>query len=438
MNEQIIKELSDFLKNSPTAFHAVETISNILNKEGYTCLSEADKFKIVPGGKYYITRNRSSIIAFNISENVEDYSFRIMASHSDSPTFKIKEKSELVVKDHYSKLNTEGYGGMICSTWFDRPLSVAGRVMVQNGDNIETKLIRLNRDLCMIPSLAIHMDRNVNEGHSFNKQVDMLPLIGSEQFTDGSLYKLIAEECGIDFGSIVSADLYLYNRMEATVWGAQNEYFSAPKLDDLQCAYATLKGFIKSTPVCGVNVFVCFDNEEVGSTTKQGAVSTFMSDVLWRINSSLAKNDEDYFRAMAESFMISCDNAHAVHPNYPDKTDQNNCAYLNGGIVIKSHAGQKYTSDGVSIAIFKSICKKSGVPFQYFANRSDMAGGSTLGNLAMTHVSVNALDVGLPQLSMHSSYETCGVNDTCYLVDASKTFYSSKITSERDGDYSII
>lgn len=438
MYDKSVTGLIDFLKKSPTAFHAVDTISEVLRSAGYTYLAETDSWDIAPGGKYYTTRNRSSIIAFNVSENIDEYAFRITASHSDSPTFKIKENAEVNVKEHYAKLNTEGYGGMICSTWFDRPLSIAGRVLVRNGEKIETRLVKLDRDLCMIPSLAIHMDRNVNDGHAINKQIDMLPLIGSGQFGEGALKKFIADELGVSIENIAGCDLYLYNRMEPTVWGAEEEYFSAAQLDDLQCAYATLTGFTKTEPVCGVNIYACFDNEEVGSSTKQGAASTFVSDVLTRINKALGKSDEEYLRAIAQSFMVSCDNAHAVHPNYPDKTDQNNCAYLNGGIVIKSHAGQKYTSDGVSSALFKSVCEKAGVPVQYYANRSDMAGGSTLGNLAMAQVSVNAVDIGLPQLAMHSSYETCGVKDTQYLIDACKVLYGCRISSESDGVYSIM
>ena len=438
MCEQSINGLSKFLKNSPTAFHAVDTMSKMLKNEGYTYLSETDAWEIVPDGKYYTTRNQSSLIAFSVSENLEDYSFRITASHSDSPTFKIKENAELLVQKHYAKLNTEGYGGMLCSTWFDRPLSIAGRVLIQSGDSIEARLIKIDRDLCSIPSLAIHMDRNANDGHTFNKQVDMLPLIGGEAFTEGAINELIADELGLEADQIVGRDLYLYNRMEPTVWGANKEYFSAAQLDDLQCAYATLTGFIEAVPKAGVNVFACFDNEEVGSGTKQGASSTFLSDALKRLNTALGKTEEDYLKAVAQSFMVSCDNAHAVHPNYPDKTDQNNCAYLNEGIVIKSHAGQKYTSDGVSVAIFKAICKRAEAPVQFFANRSDMSGGSTLGNLAMTQVSLNAVDIGLPQLAMHSSYETSGVKDTQYLIDACRVLYSIKITSNGEGRYEIL
>ena len=326
---------------------------------------------------------------------------------------------------------------MICSTWFDRPLSVAGRVIVKTDSGMETRLVKVERDLLMIPSLAIHMDRAVNEGRAINKQVDMLPVFAGSAKEPGEMKKLIAEEIGVEEEKIYGMDLFLYNRMEPSVWGRENEFLSCPQLDDLQCAFASLNGFLAGENAKNINVFACFDNEEVGSGTKQGAASTLLSDVLWRINKALGKDEEDFYRAVAGSFMLSCDNAHAVHPNYQQKTDVNNCNYMNEGIVIKSHAGQKYTSDAVSIAIFKAICEKAGVPVQFFANRSDAAGGSTLGNIAMAQVSMNTVDIGLPQLAMHSAYETSGVKDTGYLIEASKEFYSCHIKAAGDGVFEI-
>ncbi len=430
-------ELADFLAKSPTAFHSVNNIEKILKNEGFIELQESKDWALLPGGKYYCTRNKSSIIAFEIAGRTDSLSFRIAASHSDSPAFRVKEKAEIVVREKYSKLNTEGYGGMIMSTWLDRPLSLAGRVVIKDGDRVVSKLICFDRDLMLIPSLAIHMDRKQNEGHTFNKQVDMLPLIGDGNFKEGELDRLVAKELGIEESDILSKDLFLYNRTTPSVWGANSEFFSGPHLDDLQCAFGSLKGFVKSSPVSGVNVFACFDNEEVGSGTKQGAESTFLADVLYRISESLGFSKEDYLRALTSSMMLSCDNAHAVHPNFPDKTDASNCVYLNEGLVVKIHADQKYTSDGVSIALFKTICNKAQVPLQYFANRSDAPGGSTLGNLAMKQVSLNAVDIGLPQLSMHSSYETAGVKDTEYLIVACEAFYNSEIICEGDGTYFI-
>lgn len=389
-------------------------------------------WKLEPEGKYYVTRNDTSIIAFHIGNALEDYSFNIAASHSDFPTFKVKEKAGLEVKKKYIKLNTEGYGGMICSTWFDRPLSVAGRVLVKEGDHLETRLFDIDRDLVMIPSMAIHMNRQINDGYAYNKQIDMLPLFGGEGVSKEDFDKLIAEELHVSVDAIYGKDLYLYNRAEGTIWGAKEEFISAPHLDDMQCAFATLKGFLKGYNNQSVNVYACFDNEEVGSATKQGAGSTFLYDVLNRINTALGKTQEDYYRAVSASFMISADNAHAVHPNHPEKTDVENCVYMNEGIVVKAHAGQKYTSDAVSVAIFRSICEKAGVPVQFFANRSDEAGGSTLGNISSTRVSLNAVDIGLPQLGMHSAYETAGIRDTEYMVKALETFYNFHICEKKE------
>lgn len=432
MYKELSRELLDFLKASPSSFHAVHNIAQQLNDEGYIELREGSVWKLEPEGKYYVTRNDTSIIAFHIGNALEDYSFNIAASHSDFPTFKVKEKAGLEVKKKYIKLNTEGYGGMICSTWFDRPLSVAGRVLVKEGDHLETRLFDIDRDLVMIPSMAIHMNRQINDGYAYNKQIDMLPLFGGEGVSKEDFDKLIAEELHVSVDAIYGKDLYLYNRAKGTIWGAKEEFISAPHLDDMQCAFATLKGFLKGYNNQSVNVYACFDNEEVGSATKQGAGSTFLYDVLNRINTALGKTQEDYYRAVSASFMISADNAHAVHPNHPEKTDVENCVYMNERIVVKAHAGQKYTSDAVSVAIFRSICEKAGVPVQFFANRSDEAGGSTLGNISSTRVSLNAVDIGLPQLGMHSAYETAGIRDTEYMVKALETFYNFHICEKKE------
>lgn len=427
MYKKISKEMTAFLKECPTAFHAVARIGRELEKNGFARLKEQEEWELKPGGKYYVTRNDSSVIAFCIGTELSDYSFHISASHSDYPTFKIKEHAELEVKSKYIQLNTEGYGGMICSTWFDRPLSVAGRVVVKENDRFITKLVDIDRDLVVIPSLAIHMNRSVNDGCALNKQVDTLPLFGGTGIRKGDFKKLIAKAADVAEASIYGSDLYLYNRQEPSVWGAQEEFISSPHLDDLQCAYASLKGFLEGQHEKNVNVYACFDNEEVGSGTKQGAGSTFLHDVLRRINRCLERPEEDYYRAVAGSFMLSADNAHAVHPNHPEKTDAENCVYMNEGIVVKSHAGQKYTSDAVSIALFREICEKADVPVQFFANRSDEAGGSTLGNISSGKVSLNAVDIGLAQLAMHSAYETAGVKDTCYMIKAMKQFFSTHL-----------
>lgn len=420
-----------FLEESPTAFHAVAGLGKVLDERGYRKLDERERWEISPGGKYYVTRNSSSIIAFQIGDSLEDYSFKVAASHCDSPCFRIKEEAEISVGDRYTKLNTERYGSMLCSTWLDRPLSAAGRAVLKTAGGWSERLVMLDRDLFLIPSLAIHMDREANEGRSFNKQIDMLPLFG-EGGMKGDLKKLVAEELAAEPEEIYGMDLYLYSRVKPAVWGRRDEFLSASRLDDLECAWTSLQGFVEARPEGNVNVFACFDNEEVGSNTKQGAGSTFLADVLLRINDSLSMTGEDYRRALASSFMVSCDNAHAVHPNYPEKSDPDNCVYMNRGIAVKCHAGQQYTSDAVSIALWKGICERAGVPLQFFANRSDMRGGSTLGNIAMSQVSMNAVDVGLPQLAMHSAYETAGVRDVGYMIRAMRQFFDSGI-----GEYTL-
>ena len=428
MYKEVSQELLSFLQKSPTAFHAVENIKQELINNGYEELLSSSHWKVVPGGKYFVTRNNSSIIALNLGTKLDQYSFNVVSSHSDYPTFKIKENAELEVRGKYTQLNTEGYGGMICSTWLDRPLSIAGRVLVKEDNKFITKLINFDKDLVLIPNVAIHMNRSINDGYTFNKQIDMLPLFGGSETKPGDFKKMVADELGIDVSQIYGSDLYLYNRTAPSIWGANEEFISSQHLDDLQCGFTSLKGFLKGYNNESINVLACFDNEEVGSLSKQGAASTFIYDVLHRINAALGKDEEEYYRAVASSFMLSADNAHALHPNHPEKTDVKNCVYMNEGIVVKSHAGQKYTSDAVSIAIFKDICEKANVPVQFFANRSDQLGGSTLGNIAMAQVSMNSVDIGLPQLAMHSAYETAGIKDTYYMIKAIEEFYNSHIS----------
>jgi len=423
----IANELLEFIRKSPTAFHAVYSIADILKKEGFQELNPGKPFSIIGGGKYYITKNSSSIIAFNVGTNIKDsndYSFRIAASHSDSPCFKIKENAEVRVKDKYTMLNTEGYGGMLLAPWLDRPLSIAGRVIAREGDDIKEIHICFDKNMLIIPNLAIHMNRKVNDGYTYNKQVDMMPLFAGKDSVSGDFRKLVADEAGVKVEEILGSDLFLYDRTPASVWGTKDEFISSPRLDDLECAYTSLMGFIDGCNLTGINVYACFDNEEVGSTSGQGAASTFLVDTLKRINIALGKTEEEYMCALTNSLMLSCDNAHAVHPNHPEKTDSTNSVYMNEGVVIKSNANQKYTSDAYSIAKFRLLCEKAGIPYQFYANRSDEPGGSTLGNIAMTHVSVPAVDIGLPQLAMHSPYETAGADDIKYMIDACKAFYS--------------
>ena len=434
-----IRSLIGFLKKSPTAFHAVEQLRAELLKNRFTELRESNAWNLQPGGRYFTTRNGSSIIAFRVGNALDGKEgFMITASHSDSPCFKIKEKPELRVQNSYVQLNTEGYGGMICSTWMDRPLSVAGRVLVRTNCEdgsvrFESRLIDFDRDLLLIPNVAIHMNRKINDGMTYNKQIDMLPLLATGELKSGAFKEMVADQAGAKPEDVLGSDLYLYSRTEPTVWGAENEFVSAGRLDDLECAWGNLVGFLNGKNEKRIQVYCCFDNEEVGSGTKQGAASTFLADVLYRIVLGLGKNDEDYRCMTARSFMLSCDNAHALHPNHPEKTDAANRVLMNQGIVIKSHAGQKYTSDAVSVALFRGICEKAGVPVQFFANRSDEVGGSTLGNIAMSQVSMNTVDLGLAQLAMHSAYETAGVMDLGYLEQASAAFYSTCLTPDENG-----
>ena len=427
MYQETSREVLNFIEHSPSCFHAVEQLSQMLDQAGYQRLKECDGWTLEQGGKYYVIRNGSSIIAFHVGQQLDNYHFQITASHSDSPSYKVKEKAELKGKGGYLQLNTEGYGGMICSSWLDRPLSLAGRVLVRQGNVVETRLLNIDRDLLLIPNVAIHMNREVNSGMKYNQQVDMLPLFSAGECGENSYYELIAQELGVKPEDVVGCDLYLYPRVAPSLWGAKEEFISSPRLDDLQCAYTSMKALVDSHNPHGVNVCCCFDNEEVGSGTKQGALSTFLRDVLQRVHAALGHAPEDYFRAVAKSFMVSCDNAHAVHPNHPEKTDGENCVYMNQGIVVKFSANQKYTTDGISAAIFMQLCKDAQVPVQTFANRSDMAGGSTLGNLSTQQVSLHTVDVGLPQLAMHSTYETAGVKDSAYMVQALTAFYNTDL-----------
>lgn len=432
----ITDKLLTFLENSPTSFHAVENMAARLRGEGFEELKEADCWSIEAGGRYFVTRNMSSLIAFRVPG--KDFTgFQIISSHSDSPTFKIKENPEMKVEGHYVKLNVEKYGGMLCAPWFDRPLSIAGRLVVRTADGLLTKLVNVDRDLVMIPNLAIHMNRQVNDGYAYNAQSDMLPLYGGEAAA-GTLMKTIAQSAGVAEEDILGHDLYLYNRMKGSVWGAGEEFFSCGRIDDLQCAFGSLEGFLAGGNAHSVSVHAVLDNEEVGSTTKQGAASTFLLDTLKRLNTALGRTEEQYLTALASSFMVSADNAHGVHPNYTDKADPTNRPYLNGGIVIKFNANQKYTTDAVSAAVFRSVCEKADVPVQTFTNRSDMAGGSTLGNISNTHVALNTVDIGLPELAMHSPYETGGVLDTEYLIRAAKEFFSTGLKADGDGSYRFV
>lgn len=436
MVTQTVQHLFDFIEHSPSCYHAVDTMKRLLTHAGYQVIQENAPWELVPGGKYVVTRNLSSLIAFQIPEKLEG-GFHIIASHSDSPSFKIKEHPELETAGMYVSLNVEKYGGMLMAPWLDRPLSVAGRILVKDQDKISTRLVHIDRDLLVIPNLAIHMNRDSNNGYPYDPKKDMLPLYGSLA-SKGTFFSQIAETANVSSDSILGHDLFLYSRSPGTIWGGDQEFISCPKLDDLQCVFSSLSALLQTGTCSGIPVHCVLDNEEVGSSTKQGAASTFLKDTLKRICLSLGKTELDYHTMLSSSFMLSADNAHAVHPNHPEKADQTNRPSMNQGIVIKYNANQKYTTDGVSAAVFKTICQHADVPYQTFLNRSDMPGGSTLGNIANTQTSLNTVDIGLAQLAMHSPYETAGAKDTDYLIRAAKAFFSCRISCIEDGSYQVL
>ncbi len=420
MNETS-KNLLEFIRSCPTAYHTVAQVSSRLKAEGYEKLEEGSDWDLVENGKYFVTRNDSSIIAFRVPEAFDR--FLITAAHGDAPAFKVKPNPEMPCEGACVKLNVEKYGGMIHHTWMDRPLSVAGRVIVMTDAGMETRLVNIDRDLLVIPSLAIHMDRTVNEGLTLNPQKDLLPLFGDETAKD-SFRSLIAENAGVKEDEILGSDLFLYCRTPGSIWGNRNEFISSPRLDDLQCVYGILEGFLKGNAAGALPVCCVFDNEEVGSGTKQGAKSTFLYDVLTRICQAQGKSHSQYCQAVDAGFMLSADNGHAVHPNYPEKADPTNRPKMNGGLVLKYNANQKYTTDGVSEALVRYVCKKAEVPVQSYVNRSDVPGGSTLGNLSGEQVSIKTAEIGLAQLAMHSAVETAGAEDTEYLIRVIESFYS--------------
>ncbi len=424
--KKLSQELIDFIEQSPSMFHAAKNIEKTLMDAGYTYLPESSAWKIIPGGKYFTTRNASSVIAFEIPKTINDYHFQLTAAHSDSPTFKVKNNPD-IISNGYTTLNCEAYGGMIDSTWLDRPLTVAGRVFVRTEDGFKVELVHIDEDLLLIPNVAIHLNREHNNGFKYNRAQDIRPMLTAKGKDGYSFKAMLADKMNIEEKDIQSFDLYLVNRRRPCIWGVEEEFVSTPKLDDLQCAFSALRAFIGAKCTNHINVYCCFDNEEVGSNTKQGAMSTFLKDVLHRINAGLGKDEDQLHAALAKSFLVSCDNAHALHPSRPDFYDVENSCRINEGIVIKEAANQSYTTDATSRTIFADICNHANVPVQTFANRSDKSGGSTLGNLSNIQVSMHAVDMGLPQLAMHSSYETGGIKDTKYAIDALSCFYNTDI-----------
>lgn len=418
--DDISRDFIHFIAKSPSTFHAVRGIKAALLYAGFTEIREEDTWQIEKGGKYVVTRNGSALMAFTVPQEGAE-AFHITASHCDSPTFKIKEDPE-IADGPYVKLNVEGYGGMIMSTWLDRPLSVAGRLLVTENGHLAEKLVAIDGTMLVIPSVAIHMDRSVNQHKEWTVQKDMLPLYGmtgaKTPFMD-----VIAAAAKVKAEDILAHDLILYSRVPGTIWGKEREFISSPKLDDLQCAFACFRGFTQGQKEKYISVYALFDNEEVGSATSQGAGSTFLANTLERLARSLGYSYDETMAMIARSFMISADNAHSVHPNHPEYADPVNRPVINGGIVIKYSAAQKYATNAFSAAYFKKLCKDHDIPTQTFTNHSDNPGGSTLGNISNTVIAMPTVDIGLPQLAMHSSYETAGVKDTAYLVDAVTKFY---------------
>ena len=411
-----------FLDASVSVYHATAYLANILEDAGYVRLSEGETWHLTAGGKYFLTRGGTAVLAFRVPETTPK-GFLMTASHSDRPTFKVKENGELTGK--YTRLATEKYGGMLIAPWLDRPLSVAGRVMVETEDGVQSRLVNIDRDLMMIPNVAIHMNRQANDGYKWNPAVDTLPLLGGSN-TAGKLNELLEEAAG---GKILGHDLYLYIRQKATVWGINEEFISSAALDDLECVWECTQGFLSAEDGNSIPVLCVFDSEEVGSSSVQGAASKLLESTISRICISLGLEEQVM---LANSFMISADNAHAVHPNHPELADANNAPVVNGGVVLKFNANLRYSTDGVAAAIFRKVCQKAGVAVQTYCNRADMPGGSTLGNISLSHVSVPTADIGLPQLAMHSCYETAGVQDALDLEKVVAAYYAGSL--EVSGD----
>lgn len=429
MEKQLARELIEFIHQSPTNFHAVANASRMLAAHGFHQLSQGEAWHIEKGGKYFVTQNQSSLFAFEVGTGEVADGMKLVCAHCDSPTFRIKPNAEMPVAGKYLKLNTEVYGGPILYTWFDRPLSMAGRVMLRSQDPLrpESRLVNFDRPMLVIPHLAIHFNRAVNEqGNPLSKQKDLLPVVAMINDTlekDNYLLRLVATELGVQPEEILDFDLTLYEYAPGCLLGANEEFISCGKLDDLAMAYAGLRALLDSRPSSRTKVLALFDNEEVGSGTKQGAGSPVLRTILKRIVYGLGGSAEDFFRAVHNSFLISADMAHALHPNYVERHDPTNHPVLNGGPVIKFNANQKYVTDADSAAVFTTVCRLAGVPCQQFVNHSDMVGGSTLGHVLLSQMEMRGVDIGNPMWGMHSVRETGGVQDQAYVTRAFTTFY---------------
>lgn len=426
-----VQKLFRFLDESPTCYHAAANAKAALMAAGAVELRESEQWKLEKETLYVVERGDSALVAFRVPEG-PFHGFLMAAAHSDSPTFKVRETAEAASVGNTLRLSVEPYGGGVWRGWLDRPLSVAGRVMIRQGDRLVSRLVNIDRDLLVIPGVAIHMDRSVNKGAELNPAVDLLPLLGCGK-EPGAFRKLIAEAAGVREEHLLSTELFLYPRTKAVQTGLNGEFIVSPRLDDLQCVFGCLEGFLAAKPGGSLPVLAVFNNEEVGSNTRQGADSTFLTDVLERIAHGCGLDSEGWKAAVANSFMVSADNAHAIHPAHPEYADKGEFPVLGGGIVIKYNANQRYTTDAVSGAVFQAICQEAGVPVQRYSNRADLPGGSTLGNISTAHLSVPTVDIGLPQLAMHSVCETAGAADTEHLVKAMTAYFSRDFHRDRDG-----
>ena len=423
--ESINKLLLDLFNNSYNEYFAISNIKKLLDENGFICLLENEKYEISLGKSYYILRDGSSIIAFKVPEKLDELYFKIVASHSDSPVLKIKE-NPTVIENGYNKLKVEKYGGMIVSSWLDKPLGIAGRVCYKNGNAITTRLVNFPTNL-IIPNVAIHQNRDINNGFIYNPQIDLLPILG---LGNNDLFKELLDSTRNKKEEILSYDLNLYNKEKAVLGGINNEFIYSPKEDNLVSAYISILSLISSISYDGISLGVVFNNEEVGSSSLNGADSDFLATNLKRISKSLGFSNDELSRALVKSYLVSLDNAHAIHPNHPEMSDNKNNCLINEGVVIKHNSNMLYTSEAISTAIIKLIASKENISLQTFFNRADARGGSTLGNISLTHVSIRSVDLGIPQLAMHSNYEVMGSKDTINAYKLLKALFNSKIKIE--------
>ena len=428
-----MKGFLELIENSQTAFHACSYFEVLLQGQGYIKLKENEIWDLKQGGKYYISRNSSSLVAFTVPYEFKKLSYNIVATHTDSPTFKLKPNFELV-KGRYGMLNTEVYGGPILNTWLDRPLGIAGRIIVKTNEGLETKLVCFYKPMAIIPNCSIHYYHELNKGVALNPQNELVPLLYDNKNAKVDLLEMVANEFkDIKKEDIVSHDLYLYVMDRGGLVGANEEFLTAPQIDNLECSYAAVKALLNSKSNSSVNVAVLFDNEEIGSRTRQGAASKLLSDTLERISECLGLTPTMHKIALNNSFIVSADNAQGFHPNYAHKFDPTNAVFLNDGIVIKTAARGSYTTDAVSQAYFKTICERANAKYQVNTNRSDVPGGSTLGCISLSQVSIHSVDIGLPQVAMHSAMETAGAKDLEEMIKALTEFYSTHLEVTMDG-----